>query len=122
MSIRAERHTADDVPVRGVRAEFFAGGRIPDPDDLIPAGRGEAFAIGAEGDRKNFAVAVKGEMNRTPLQVPDDCFAPVVRRGKPLTIWAKRHGIDPAGVSMQAEPFVAAGCVPNFYSLVRAGR
>src|SRR5262249_38965049 len=105
LAVRTESDAAGELaaPARLEGAHPLAAGRVPEHDLLIPAGRGEPFAVGTEGDALDviLTVSAKRVQFRARGHVPD-AYGPVVVSGsEPLTVATEGDASDFLGVALE---------------------
>src|SRR5262249_4137179 len=100
-----KHHSVDRSLVSGNRVGFLPRERIPDfhftevPLVEVPAGRGEARAVGAEGDAVDVAgMPGEGESFLAGGGVPDLDGPVATRRGDARAVGTESHTVDGAGM------------------------
>src|SRR5438445_44051 len=83
--------------------EDLSGCAIPDRHGVVPAGRGEAPAIRAEGHALDMAVVAAQRVHRLARAGIPDSYGPVrAGRGHALALGVKGHADDFAGMALES--------------------
>src|SRR2546428_279458 len=102
------------MPLEG--EEFLGAGYLPKLHGLVPAGGGEALAIGTEGHAgDSIGMAPEGEEFLAAGRLPELHRLISAGGGEALAIGTEGQAVDTVGMSLEGDKLLAGGRVPELH-------